>query len=43
MGRAFKALRRLLADKDDTGQVFQIMAALNGASTQRGYRRLLTT
>ena len=27
---AFKALRRLLADKEDTGQVFEIMAALNG-------------
>jgi len=42
-GVALKALRRLLADKDDTGQVFQIMAALNGGSTQQGYRRLLTT
>ena len=40
---AFKALRRLLADKEDTGQVFEIMAALNGDSTVRNYRRLLET
>lgn len=42
-GAAYTALRRLLSDKEDTGQVFEIMAALNGASTQYGYRRLLTT
>ena len=42
-GAAFRALRRLLSDKEDTGQVFEIMAALNGTSTQYGYRRLLTT
>jgi ubiquinone biosynthesis protein COQ4 len=40
---ALKALRRLLADKEDTGQVFEIMGALNGDSTARSYRRLLTT
>lgn len=40
---ALRALRRLLADKEDTGQVFEIMRALNGASTARAYRRLLTT
>jgi len=40
---AFKALGRLLNDKEDTGQVFDIMAALNGDSTARGYERLLTT
>src|ERR1700761_1867218 len=40
---AYRALRRLLSDKEDTGQVFEIMAALNGATTQHGYRRLLTT
>jgi ubiquinone biosynthesis protein COQ4 len=40
---ALRALRRLLADKEDTGQVFEIMAALNGDSTARSYRRLLTT
>jgi len=42
-GVALKALRRLLADKEDTGQVFEIMAALNGTATIRNYRRLLTT
>ncbi len=40
---ALKALGRLLNDKEDTGQVFDIMAALNGDSTARGYERLLTT
>jgi ubiquinone biosynthesis protein COQ4 len=38
---ALKALGRLLSDKEDTGQVFEIMAALNGDSTAKGYRRLL--
>jgi len=42
-GVALRALRRLLSDKEDTGQVFEIMAALNGNATQRNYRRLLTT
>ena len=42
-GVALKALQRLLADKEDTGQVFEIMAALNGDSTARGFRRLLET
>ncbi len=41
--RALRAFRRLLADKEDTQQVFEIMQALNGRSTARGYRRLLTT
>ena len=40
---ALRALRRLLSDKEDTGQVFEIMRALNGDSTMKGYRRLLTT
>jgi ubiquinone biosynthesis protein COQ4 len=42
-GVALKALRRLLSDKEDTGQVFEIMGALNGDSTAKGYRRLLET
>jgi ubiquinone biosynthesis protein COQ4 len=42
-GVALKALRRLLADKEDTGQVFEIMAALNGGATARNYQRLLAT
>lgn len=39
--RALKALRRLIADKDDTGQVFEIMNALSGSSIKRGYDKLL--
>jgi len=42
-GVALKALRRLLADKEDTGQVFEIMGALNGKATARNFSRLLTT
>jgi ubiquinone biosynthesis protein COQ4 len=42
-GHAFRSLRRLLADKDDTRQVFEIMRALNGRSTAKGYQKLLTT
>ncbi len=41
-GTALSALRRLLADGNDTAQVFRIMRALNGDVTQRNYRRLLT-
>ena len=40
---ALKSLRRLFADKEDTAQVFEIMRALNGAATARGYDRLLST
>ncbi len=40
---ALKSLRRLLNDKEDTGQVFEIMRALNGTSTAKAYQRLLTT
>ena len=40
-GTAFGALRRLLANGDDTEQVFRIMRALNGDTTQRSYRKLL--
>lgn len=42
-GAALKALRRLLNDKEDTGQVFEIMRALNGSATRDAYDRLLTT
>ncbi|WP_242154557.1 Coq4 family protein [Sphingomonas sp. BAUL-RG-20F-R05-02] len=38
---AFAALRRLLADANDTAQVFQIMRALNGGTAKAGYDRLL--
>ena len=40
---ALKALRRLLRDKEDTGQVFEIMGALNGPTTARNFERLLAT
>lgn len=40
---AFVALRRLLADADDTPQVFRIMRALNAGSARRGYERLAAT
>ncbi len=42
-GAAFKAVRALLADPNDTVQVFRIMGALNGASSRTGYQRLLKT
>jgi ubiquinone biosynthesis protein COQ4 len=41
--RAMRALRRLIADQDDTFQVFEIMNALAGRSIDRGYDRLLDT
>lgn len=41
--RAFRALRRLIADQDDTFQVFEIMNALAGRSVDKGYNRLLDT
>jgi ubiquinone biosynthesis protein COQ4 len=41
--RAFRAIRRLFADNEDTTQVFEIMQALNGDSAMRGYLRLLRT
>ena len=41
-GTAFSALGKLLANGDDTHQVFRIMRALNGDITQRNYRKLLT-
>jgi ubiquinone biosynthesis protein COQ4 len=40
---ALKALRRLLRDKEDTGQVFEIMGALNGPTTARNFERLVST
>ena len=39
--RAWRALRRLIADKEDTTQVFEIMNALAGGSVRRGYDKLL--
>ncbi|MGE0667766.1 MAG: Coq4 family protein [Sphingomonadales bacterium] len=40
---AFAALRRLLADANDTNQVFKIMRALNAGTARTGYDRLLRT
>lgn len=40
---AFDAIRKLLANGDDTAQVFRIMRALNVGSTPRGYARLIAT
>ena len=40
---AARALRRLIADKEDTAQVFEVMRALNGRATPKGYARLLST
>ena len=42
-GAAYRALRRLLADKDATGEVFEVMRALNGTSTRHGYFKLLSS
>ena len=39
--RAWRALRRLIADKDDTRQVFEIMNALAGSSVRNGYHQML--
>lgn len=40
---AFRAFQRLMRDKEDTAQVFEIMRALTGRSDARGYDRLLKT
>jgi ubiquinone biosynthesis protein COQ4 len=40
---ALTALRALLADPDDTAQVFKIISALSGGARQRLLRRLRTT
>lgn len=39
--KALRALGRLLKDKEDTAQVFEIMRALSGRSIPDGYARLL--
>lgn len=41
--KALKALSRLLKNKEDTAQVFEIMRALSGRSVPNGYTRLLDT
>lgn len=41
--RALRAVRRLIADKEDTAQVFEILAALSGGAIPKGYQRLIST
>jgi ubiquinone biosynthesis protein COQ4 len=41
--KAFRAFRKLVRNKEDTAQVFEIMRALSGRSIGRGYNRLLKT
>lgn len=41
--RAFKAVSRLMADKEDTAAVFDLMRALSGNSISKGYARLMKT
>lgn len=41
--RALRAFRRLVRNKEDTAQVFEIMRALSGRSLRRGYYRMLST
>lgn len=41
--RAFKAVSRLMADKEDTAAVFDLMRALSGKSVSKGYARLMST
>ncbi len=40
-GGAFRAVRKLLADPNDTHSVFRIMAALNAGTARKNYLRLL--
>ncbi len=39
--KAFRAFRKLVRNKEDTAQVFEIMRALSGRSISRGYNRML--
>ena len=41
--RALRAFRKLIRNKEDTAQVFEIMRALSGRSIGRGYNRMLKT
>lgn len=40
---ALRAFRKLVANKEDTAQVFEIMRALSGRSLARGYNHMLKT
>lgn len=41
--KAIRAIRALIADKEDTSQVFKIIDALSGDSVGRGFRRFVAT
>lgn len=41
--KALRAFRKLVRNKEDTAQVFEIMRALSGRSISRGYNRMLKT
>ena len=41
--RALRAFAKLVEDKEDTAQVFEIIDALSGKSIQNGYNRMLRT
>lgn len=41
--KALSAFRKLIRNKEDTAQVFEIMRALSGRSIARGYGRMLQT
>jgi ubiquinone biosynthesis protein COQ4 len=41
--RALKAVRALIADKEDTAQVFEIVTSLAGRTLPKGYLKLLRT
>lgn len=41
--RAFRAIRKLIADKEDSAQVFEIMRALSGRAIPDGYAKLMQT
>lgn len=43
LARAAAAFRRLLDDREDTVEAFEIVRALGGSATERGYRRLIAT
>ena len=43
LGEAWSALRELIANPEDTAQVFRIIRAMGGPSIQQGYRRFKAT
>lgn len=41
--KAWRAIQALIADKEDTGQVFKIVDALSGGADERMYKRFIKT